>query len=265
MRMPLAVPILALAVLPAFAPFAAAQQAPEATTPTHSTSANVSLATEYRYRGIAQTDGDPAVQGGFDWTHSSGVYAGTWGSNVSWLADADARVSSSVELDVYGGYRGTLGEFGYDLGLLRYLYPGSYPTGFVSPHTTELYAAGSWRMFSLKYSHALTNLFGVPDSEGAGYLDLSTKLDVGGGFALVAHLGHQRVPSGSQGGIRIRSSSDCSYTDWKLGVAKAWAGFEWSLSYVDTDAKGGIGECYRSARNRDLGKGTAVLAVGATF
>ena len=130
MRTPLVVPIsiLALAVLPTLALPAAAQQTVEAATPTHSTSANVSLASEYRYRGIAQTDGDPAVQGGFDWTHASGVYAGTWGSNVSWLSDADPGVSSSVELDVYGGYRGTLGEFGYDVGLLRYFYPGSFPT-----------------------------------------------------------------------------------------------------------------------------------------
>lgn len=267
MRTPLVVPISipALAVLSTFALSAAAQQSAEAPTPVHATSANFALASEYRYRGIAQTDGDPAVQGGFDYAHSSGVYLGTWGSNVSWLADADEQVSSSVELDVYGGYRGALGEVAWDVGVLRYLYPGSYPTGFVSPHTTELYAMGSWRMLSLKYSHALTNLFGVPDSEGAGYLDLSANVEVGGGFALVAHVGHQRIPSGSQGGIRIRSSSDCSYTDWKLGVARAWVGLDWSLSYVDTDANAGTGECYRSARNRDLGKGTAVLTVGKTF
>lgn len=264
----LAVPILALAVT-ALAPMRAlAQSTPAdaaAATPTHTLHANVALASEYRYRGIAQTDGDPALQGGFDYAHASGVYLGTWASNVSWLADSHDDVSSSLEVDVYGGYKGTLGAFGYDVGVLRYLYPGSYPGGFVSPHTTELYVAGSWRMLTLKYSHALTNLFGFADSEGAGYVDLAGNFDVGAGFALVAHVGHQAIPSGSQGGVRIRSSSDCSYTDWKLGVAKSWVGLDWGLSYVDTDAKAGAGECYRSARNRDLGKGTVVLTVGKTF
>jgi len=264
MRVPFAVPVLAVAGLMSAVPCAQAQAGGETASP-HTLGANVSIATEYRYRGIAQTDGDPALQGGLDYSHESGLYVGTWGSNVSWLADADDDVSSSLELDLYGGWRGAWRGFGYDVGLLRYFYPGSYPAGFTSPHTTELYVAGSWRMFTLKYSHALTNLFGVPDSEGAGYLDLGANVDLGRGFALVAHVGHQRVPSGSLQGVRIRSSSDCSYTDWKLGVATSWAGLDWSLSYIDTDAKGGAGECYRSARNRDLGKGTAVLTVGRSF
>ncbi|HEY0877092.1 MAG TPA: TorF family putative porin [Zeimonas sp.] len=266
MRTSAAALILAMAFLPLFTTSAAAQATAAAdAAPTHSLSANVSLASEYRYRGIAQTDGDPALQGGFDYAHASGVYLGTWGSNVSWLADSNADVSNSLELDVYAGWRGRLGEVGYDAGVLRYFYPGSYPSGFVSPHTTEVYAAGSWRMFTLKYSHAVTNLFGVPDSEGAGYLDLAANVDVGRGFALLAHVGHQRIPSGSLQGMRIRSSDDCSYTDWKLGVAKTWVGLDWSLSYVDTDAKAGIGECYRSARNRDLGDATVVLTVGRSF
>ncbi|MBW7923394.1 MAG: hypothetical protein H3C59_01480 [Burkholderiaceae bacterium] len=268
MRLPSAVPVLALALLPIAAPDAAAQAAQattDASPPAHSLHANVSLASQYRYRGLAQTDGDPALQGGFDYSHASGLYLGTWGSNVSWLADSNGDVSNSVELDVYGGYRGAWGDVGYDVGVLRYLYPGSYPPGFVSPHTTEIYAAGTWRMFTLKYSHATTNLFGVPDSQGSGYLDLAANVGVGRGFALVAHVGHQRIPAGSQGGIRIRSSGDCSYTDWKLGVAKTFVGLDWSLAYVDTDAKGGIGECYRSARNRDLGDATVVLTMGRSF
>lgn len=260
-----ATPILAVAFFAFLVPYAHAQATQDTTQAPQSVTANASIATEYRYRGIAQTDGDPALQGGFDYSHASGFYAGGWGSNVSWLADADADVSSSLELDLYAGWRGAWRDFGYDVGVLRYFYPGSYPAGFVSPHTTELYAAGSWRMWTLKYSHARTNLFGVPDSEGAGYLELGANVDLGRGFALLAHLGHQRVPSGSLRGIRIRSSGDCSYTDWKLGLATAWAGFDWRLAYIDTDAKAGIGECYRSARNRDLGKGTAVLTVGRTF
>ena len=124
MRLPSAVPVLALALLPIAAPDAAAQAAQattDASPPAHSLHANVSLASQYRYRGLAQTDGDPALQGGFDYSHASGLYLGTWGSNVSWLADSNGDVSNSVELDVYGGYRGAWGDVGYDVGVLRYL------------------------------------------------------------------------------------------------------------------------------------------------
>lgn len=78
--------------------------------------------------------------------------------------------------------------------------------------------------------------------------------------ALVAHAGHQRIP-----GTAGRSAGDCSYTDGKLGLTKDAAGFTWGLSYVDTDAKGGSGQCYRNAFGRDLGRGTVVLTAARTF
>jgi len=170
-----------------------------------------------------------------------------------------------VELDFYGGYKGTVGGIGYDVGVLHYYYPGSYPAGFNSPDTTELYVAGTWQMLTLKYSHAMTDLFGFVDSKGSGYLDLTGTFDIGSGFGLVAHVGYQRVSAGSLNGVQIRAKDDCSYTDWKLGVTKEYVGLNWGLSYIDTNAKGDSGECYRNAYNRDLGKGTVVLSVGKTF
>ncbi len=226
----------------------------------HSLSFNVSLVSEYRYRGISQTNRKPAVQGGFDYAHASGLYAGVWGSNVSWLSDGGGGVSSSVELDFYGGFKNTVGDFSYDVGVLHYNYPGTFPAGFNSADTTELYIAGSWKMLTLKYSHAVTDLFGFTDSKGAGYVDLSGNFDLGSGLTLVAHVGNQRIPSTAG-----RSSSDCSYTDWKLGVTTEQVGLTWGLAYVDTNAKGGTGQCYRNAFNRDLGKGNVVLSVSKAF
>ncbi len=232
----------------------------------HTFTGNVSLATEYRYRGIGQTDGKPALQGGFDYAHASGLYVGTWGSNVSWLSDGGAgTVSNSLELDLYGGYKGTVGDVGYDAGLLTYYYPGRYPAGFNSPNTLEAYVAGTWKQFTLKYSHGLTDLFGFADSKGAGYLDLSANFELGDGVTLNAHVGHQVVPAGVVGGVPVRAKSDCSYTDWKLGLAKEYVGLNWGLAYVGTNAKGGAGQCYRNAFNRDLGKGAVVVSVGKTF
>ena len=236
-----------------------------AETTAHTLSANLGLVTEYRYRGIGQTNGDPAVQAGLDYTHASGAYAGTWWTNVSWLSDANPDVSSSLETDVYAGYRGSFGAFGYDVGVLRYLYPGSYPHGFTSPHTTELYVAGSWQTITLKYSHAVTNLFGFDDSEGAGYLEVNGSFELGGGLGLLAHVGHQRIPAGRVGGVQIRSRDDCSYTDWSLGLTKGFVGLDWKLSWIDTNADGGTGECYRNALDRDVGKSVLVLSVGKTF
>ncbi len=243
-----------LAVLP---DTAAAQH--QAADPPYALSANLSLVSEYRYRGISQTDGRPALQGGFDHVRASGAYLGTWLSTVSWLSD-QGGISSSLEWDFYGGYKGKVGDFGYDLGLLHYHYPGRYPGGFVSPDTLELYVAGSWKMLTLKYSHALGNLFGFADSRGAGYLDLSGDFDLGSGHRLVAHVGHQHIPATAG-----RTRSDCSYTDWKLGVSREFLGLDWGLAYVDTDARGRAGQCYRNAFGRDLGRGNVVLSVGKTF
>ena len=74
--------------------------------PTTPFTANVGVVSDYLFRGISQTKGAPAIQGGFDYSHSSGLYAGTWLSSVSWYSDTVAGASKSVEFDVYGGYKG---------------------------------------------------------------------------------------------------------------------------------------------------------------
>lgn len=191
-------------------------------------SANVTLASEYVYRGISQTREKLAIQGGFDYAHSSGLYIGTWGSNISWLEDAGAGASSSMELDIYGGYKGKVNDdLSYDVGYLRYQYPGSYPAGFVSPNTDELYAAGTYKMFTLKYSHSISNLFGYADSKGSGYLDASASFELMSGLTLGVHAGHQK----------IKNWSDFSYTDYKIGLTKDFgAGLSVTGAYIDTNA-----------------------------
>ena len=101
---------LASAALASSAAFAQAPASP------HTVTANVSLGSEYIFRGISQTAGKPTLQGGFDYAHSSGVYLGTWGSNISWLEDFGAYNRSSLEWDFYGGYKANFGssDFFYD-------------------------------------------------------------------------------------------------------------------------------------------------------
>ena len=175
----------------ALIPVAGLAQTPApATTPSEpdwTFTGNVGLFSQYVFRGISQTNEKPAVQGGFDLGHKSGFYAGTWASNVSWIADGyfsppnpPPPPSASMEWDFYGGYKGSLPmDFGYDLGVLYYYYPGSYPTGFTKPNTTELYAALSWKWLSFKYSYSADNkTFGIPNSRGSYYLDLTASYDI---------------------------------------------------------------------------------------
>ena len=118
---------LAQTPAPAATPPAAEPAKPE---PDWTFTSNIGLYSQYVFRGITQTDEKPAVQGGFDLGHKSGFYVGTWASNVSWISDLvppPSSLSASMEWDFYGGYKGSLpADFGYDLGVLYYWYPGEY-------------------------------------------------------------------------------------------------------------------------------------------
>ena len=226
-----------LATLLAALPFAGSVHAEDSPI-----AANVGLVSDYAYRGYSQTDERPALQGGFDYAHDSGLYVGVWGSNVSWLSDSDPAVSNSLELDIYGGYKGSVGAIGYDVGLLQYYYPGSYPTGFNSPNTLEGYLGLSWEFLSFKYSYAFTDLFGYTNSDGSQYYDLSAAVDVGYGVTLGAHVGYND----------IKGQDD--YTDWKLSVSKEFVGLNFGLHYVDTDVN-----------NSDLADSRVILSVSKSF
>ena len=89
----------------------------QAAAPESSLSFNVGAVSDYRYRGISQSRLKPAVQGGFDYADKSGFYVGAWASSIKWIKDAGG--DASVEVDLYGGYKGALGVVSYDLGFLR--------------------------------------------------------------------------------------------------------------------------------------------------
>src|SRR3954469_2625203 len=151
---------------------AQAQQAAPAPSPV---TGNITLASEYRFRGIDQTFGKPAIQGGFDYSHSSGIYVGNWNSNVS---SGAGFPNGNIEMDLYGGWKKAFGDFGLDLGAIFYLYPGTDP----SVDNKEVYIGGSWKFLSLKYYHAIDDYFSIPDTKNSNYPDLSATYDLGGGW-----------------------------------------------------------------------------------
>lgn len=195
----------------------------QAAAPESSLSFNVGATSDYRYRGISQSRLKPAVQGGIDYADKSGLYVGAWGSSIKWIKDAGG--DAGMELDLYAGYKGAVGDVSYDLGFLRYEYPSNKLA--VSANTNEVYGAVTMGPATLKYSHAISNLFGFADSKNSYYVDLSGTFDLGGGFSLVPHVGYQSV----------KNNGAYSYTDYALTLGKDLGnGLSATAALVGTDA-----------------------------
>lgn len=245
--------LLAVTLIAAFA--ASNVRADEATSASN-LSFNAALTSDYRYRGISQTRLKPALQGGADVVHNaSGIYVGAWASTIKWTKDAGG--DGDIEIDLYAGKRGELSTgLGYDAGVLTYVYPSnklaSVP-GFVGAHTTELYGQLSYGPALVRYSHAVTNLFGFVDSKHSGYLDLAANLEAGNGLIVNLHAGRQRVAR----------NSAASYTDWKIGVTRDFSIVSAAFAYVGTNA--GKVSYASPANGKFLGKSALVLTVTKNF
>lgn len=273
--------VLAAIALGALAAPAAVAQAP----PPWTLSGNVTLVGDYRFRGLSQTYTQPAIQGGVEYTSAVGAYVGAWGSNVSGNQFLNG---GSLELDLYGGYRwtGGGGKVGLDLGLLYYWYPRARYN--IDPgdryNTAEAFIGARYEQFTVKYSHALTNLFGMktstiggycgidPDgsaattdclgtgaSKSSGYIDLAATFNIPLGASLGLHYGHQSV----------RSYDRLSYADYKVGLSRAFGGTTLGAAWVGTDAEGRF---YRfapttagSTETENVARSAMVLSASRTF
>lgn len=233
----------------------------------HTFSGNVGLYSQYIFRGLAQTNEEPALQGGLDYAHSSGLYLGLWGSNVSWPKEnftvgPPKNVSGqysdggSLEVDFYGGMRGPIGssDFTYDVGLLYYWYPGTVTSGCTigtascpEADTFEAYGALGWKWLSVKYSYSFGDTFGWPGADGTWYLDFGASIPLGEtGLTLGLHYGIQDY-SGKIRGTSISYDDLLSYNDWRVSLAydlgrasKTFAGVEIGAMYTDTS---GANDC----------------------
>jgi uncharacterized protein (TIGR02001 family) len=262
------------------APAAAPAPAPAPTASEHSFTGNLGFVSDYRFRGISQTWKQPAIQGGFDYSHSSGLYAGTWASNVS---GNSYNNGAGMEWDLYGGWKTAVAEgVTLDFGALAYLYPGAKLNAAPGQPTShrydnvDVYAAVSAGAFSAKLSVAATDYFGLDSdtagyayfsaltpkgsSKGTSYLDLNYNADMGQGVTLGMHLGH----------LWVRKYGDLSYTDWKLSVTrelKDLGGLTLGLAVVGTDADKALYQAGDSAaaRAKRLGDAGVVLSVSKTF
>ena len=187
-------------------------------------SANVALVTDYYFRGISQTDNDGAIQGGFDWSHDSGFYAGVWGSNVSFG-------DTNLEFDTYAGFANEIGDFGYDVGVLKYNYNDT------SSHDdpVEWYINGTYSYFSAGFAYS-PSWFGSHDS--SKYVHLGFDYDeLPMGLTFSASVGKSFGDA-----YKVKGGTDYEYVDYKVGISKDIWGLNWDLSYVGNDLS--KKECY---------------------
>jgi uncharacterized protein (TIGR02001 family) len=172
---------------------------------------------------------------------------------------------------MYGGYRGTFGksDFGYDVGLLQCVYPGSHSTslapGSVKAETLEGYGVLSWKWLSAKYSYSLdTKTFGVPNSRGSWYLDLSANYPLTEKLTAQVHYGKQKYAGTTAG---VSNDSVATYEDYKLGLSYALPkDFTVGGYYTNTHMSALQKAFYTNASdNRNIGKDTFTVFVQKTF
>jgi uncharacterized protein (TIGR02001 family) len=248
-----------------------------ATAETPPVTGNMTIASDYRFRGISQTYLGPAIQGGVDYAHPSGFYLGNWNSNVTSLTYTGG---SGIEMDFYGGYKQSFGDIGIDVGTIYYWYPRAKFAGEAFDNW-EVYAGASWKWLSGKFFYALSDYFGLDDtqanggywfnrnagvplggrgnSRGTWYLDLTATVPVTKELSVVAHYGM----------LEVEKYSELDYKDWKLGVTYDLSGWVFGAAYVDSDAPE---EWYYAGLDpagsrgaKSTGKATVVFSVTKTF
>lgn len=229
-------------------------KAPE---PDYTLAYNVGAVTDYRYRGISQSGKKPALQFGADFAHKNGFYLGGWGSTITWIKDSSVpgtSVKGPLELDLYGGYKGAINDtISYDVGALQYWYVGNNYKNLSTANadTLEIYGALTAGPFTAKLSNSLTNLFGTPNSKNSTYFDLSATFDLGSGYSVVPHVGHQRV------------KNTLNYTDYSVALNKDIDGLVLSATLVGTNRKNFF--MLPGSGGKDLGGTSLVLGVKKNF
>ncbi len=205
-------------------------------------SANFSMVSDYVFRGISQSQEDPTIQGGFDWSHESGFYVGTWASGVDFV-DTGIDDGADVEWDLYLGYGGSINDdWSWDVSYVQYLYPGTV-TGVDYDYGEALFSLGYQDRvsFTLGYANDVFNA-----NETGLYYEVSGGTDIGSdGWSWQGSVGHYDL-----------DDLNSSYTHYSLGVSKAFEKLTLGLSLHDSDGESEFG---------DIAKSRAVLTVSTEF
>ncbi len=243
---------------------------------------NVGLYSQYIFRGLTQTNNKPALQGGFDVNHKSGLYIGGWASNVSWLRDnANEAVGpvyqsgGSLEIDLYGGFKTDVKGVGIDVGALQYYYPGALNKAvYDKANTTELYGALSYGWLQAKVSSVVSKdawAFGKKynagtngdDERGTYYAELNANIPLADtGITALIHVGRQEFNQAKS----LPTNPEASYTDWKIGLTKGFdGGLNVGAFYTDTNISTANAAANWTYAGRNIGESTGTVFVQKTF
>ena len=208
-------------------------------------SGSLALTSDYVWRGTSQTDGKPALQGGVEYGHESGLYLGVWGSNVDFAEDVDDP--ARIEVDLSAGWRGeTASGIGWDLSLVRYIYPRTTE----DYDSNELKLALSYAMVTLEVDYS-NDAFAT--GEDAFYYRVELSRELEDLLTLSAAIGYSDLDQAITG-----EGAPESYVDWRIGAARQLWGVDLDLSYYDTNGNGK--ELYG-----DIADGRLVLTLSKAF
>lgn len=214
------------------------------------TTGSVAFTTDYKFRGISQSNTNAAVQGSMTMAHDSGVYFTAWGSSI-------ANANGGMELDTLLGYAGTSGDIGYDVGVMRYNYPGNDGSAGKLSYN-EVYASVSAKGAKLGVAYS-DDYFA--ESGKFLYVYGSYAAEVYKGFGVVASVGLNQFDDAAglqKAGIPNSGSNEDSYIDYKIGVTKSVEGIGFELAYIGSDIA--------SADDAgNFGEGVAVLTATKSF
>ncbi|MDQ2877702.1 MAG: TorF family putative porin [Pseudomonadota bacterium] len=258
-------PLGALLLATTAAPALADDTAPP---PVISINGTATLTSDYRFRGISQTDRTPAIQGSITVTHESGFYISAWGSTVDGYVIADRRAHQ--EIDLIAGYKKNVKGATFDIGVLYYVYPhtkfgagDTTKSDFIEPYADIAYTFGPLtakatinyapKQKALSLDQGASGLLGKEDNVYiAGDLTASIPHTP---IGLSAHLGHTYGPSWPA----TDSLGRKGYTDWGLGASFTYKVLTFGLNYVNTDAT------FVSFSGKNVSKGGVVASIGASF
>ena len=214
---------------------------------------NLGLTSDYRFRGVSQTQNAPAVQGGIDYTHSSGFYVGNWNSSVS----SDLYTNGAgVESDLYAGFKSKFLGFDLDVGSMNYFYPRATNGTSTNFDTNELYVAVGKGPLTAKVSNSLSNYFGTSNSKNSQYYQADIVQPLGKSkISLLAHVGRTEV----------NNNSNLNYTDYNVGVVYDVNGWDVGGRFYTNTGMTKTAQAVTTLNGQSLYKNAVVISASKSF
>lgn len=213
------------------------------------TSGGVAFTTDYKFRGVSQSNTNAAVQGSLTASHDSGLYVSAWASSI-------ANANGGLELDTLLGYTGSIDDVTYDVGVMRYNYPGNDGAAGKLSYN-EVY--GSVSAYGAKVGVNYSDDY-FAESGKFTYVYASYAKDIYEGFGITASVGLNKFEDNAGYAKALGfAGTDDKYIDYKVGVTKSFEGLNFEVAYIGTDVNDA------DDGNGNLAQGSVVATVSKAF